>query len=99
VRRLLTWAVVSLGIAALARKLKQRNAASEKAAADEVATPAEAAPESDPAAELRQKLAEARADEEAVEPPATEPATVEERRAQVHDAGRAALDEMRDVES
>jgi len=98
VRRLLTWAVVSLGIAALARKLKQRSDASEKAAAAEVAAPMEAAPESDPAAELRQKLAEARADEEA-EPPAPEPESVEERRAQVHDAGRAALDEMRDVES
>jgi hypothetical protein len=50
----------------------------------------------DPADELRAKLAETRAAEEAT--PAEEPAppeTLEERRRRVHEEGRSAIDEMR----
>jgi hypothetical protein len=88
-RRLLTWIVVTLGIAAIARRLRKRGRAEEPAATT-------AAPD-DPADELRQKLAESRGDD----PPASEPADapeagVEERRADVHEQGRAAVDEMRD---
>jgi hypothetical protein len=91
VRRLLTWAVVTLGIAALARRLRRRR---DSAPVEPVGTP----PEDDPADELRRKLAESRAEEEAAAPPSTPPqqATVDERRAAVHDAGRSTLDEMRE---
>jgi hypothetical protein len=83
-RRLLTGIVVTLGIAALLRRLRRRKA-----------TEAESSPpDQDPADELRAKLAETRADEETpAEPPTS--ATVEERRAEVHEQGRSAVDEMR----
>ena len=93
-RRLLTWAVVSLGVAALARRLRRRGATDELPAgtADEAAEPVT---DDDPADELRRKLAESRDDEqEAPVPPASAPSTVAERRAEVHEHGRAALDEM-----
>jgi hypothetical protein len=85
-RRLLTWAVITLGIAAVVRKLRARGEVYEQPAT---------APASDPAEELRQKLAETREDETPVPgaPPASEP-TVDEQRAEVHDQGRAAIDEM-----
>jgi hypothetical protein len=89
VRRLLTWIVVSLGIAAIARRLRKRGQQDES-------IPART--EDDPADELRRKLAESRsAEEEAAvaEPPASPETSVEERRANVHDEGRATLDEMR----
>jgi hypothetical protein len=88
VRRLLTWVVVSLGIAAIARRLRKRGQQDENAPA-----PAE----DDPADELRRKLAESRSEEEAAveEAPASPEASVEERRANVHGEGRATLDEMR----
>lgn len=85
-RRLLTWLVVSVGIAALVRKLRRRSAAQE--------APAAGAPTSDPADELRQKLAETRADEPEGDVPETPEASVEERRADVHTEARATLDEM-----
>jgi hypothetical protein len=47
----------------------------------------------DPAAELRQKLAESRAESPEPEAPAPEP-SVDERRADVHAQGRATLTEM-----
>jgi hypothetical protein len=85
-RRLLTWALVSLGIAAVARRLRRRERHAE------LAPPADA----DPAAELRQKLAESRADEETpAEPPVSPEASVEDRRASVHEQGRATVDQMR----
>jgi hypothetical protein len=88
-RRLLTWALVTLGIAALVRKLRRHGHAPEGVAEEH-------APE-DPADELRRKLAETRDPE--VAPPSAESSTpdasVEERRAQVHDQGHATLDEMR----
>jgi hypothetical protein len=87
-RRLLTWVVVSLGIAAIARRLRKRGQQDENAPART---------EDDPADELRRKLAESRSDEETAvaEPPASPETSVEERRANVHDEGRATLDEMR----
>jgi hypothetical protein len=91
-RRLLTWLVVSLGIAALLRRLRRSSAPPEP-----VAEPVTAA-QDDPAAELRQKLAESRIEDE---PTATAPApavSVEERRAEVHGQGRSALDEMRETD-
>ena len=87
-RRLLTWAVVTLGIAALVRRLRRRSAQTE------IAPPP---PETDPADELRQKLAASRTEESAAETPA-EP-SVEERRAAVHDQGRSTLDAMQSDES
>ena len=86
-RKLLTWIVVTLGIAALIRRLKRRGAEAEP-------TPVESSPTADPADELRQKLAESRSADEPQEAPSPEE-TVEERRAEVHDQGRATLDEMR----
>jgi hypothetical protein len=86
-RRLLTWGAVTLGIAALARRLR-------RGTRDEI-TPGET---DDPADELRRRLAESRAVEEeaAAEPPVSPAASVEERRAGVHEEGRATLDEMRE---
>jgi hypothetical protein len=83
VRKLVTWTVVTLGVAALVRRLRRRREQ----------PPVEVAA-SDPAAELRRKLDESRAAEP--EPEASIEASVEDRRADVHDQGRAALDEMHD---
>jgi hypothetical protein len=89
-RRLLAWLVVTIGIAALVRRLRKRHEEhGQTAVADE-----------DPADELRRKLAASRVEEEPAEVPAAPPAaTVEERREDVHDQGRTALDEMRESES
>lgn len=89
-RKLITWLAVTLGIAALIRKFRRRSAAAEGA---HVRSPGD-----DPAAELRQKLAESRAGAEAAAVTATAEtpaAAVDERRAEVHEEGRAALEEMR----
>jgi hypothetical protein len=88
-RRLLTWAVVTLGIAALVRKLRRRGHAVEGVAEEH--------PVEDPADELRRKLAETREPDSTAAPAesATSDASVDERRAEVHDEGRATLDEMR----
>ncbi|CAN5239259.1 hypothetical protein BH20ACT13_BH20ACT13_15080 [soil metagenome] len=90
-RRRLTWFFVSLGIAALVRRLRRRGEAEREAP-----TPAAGAGD-DPAAELRRKLVESRAEEAPEEPEPTEE-TVEDRRSDVHEQGRAALDDMRDAE-
>ena len=84
-RKLGTWVVVTLGIAALLHRLKRRRAAAGPAAP--------LAPAADPADELRRKLAESRT--ESARPEAVPEATVSERRSEVHDEARAALDEMR----
>src|SRR5207249_11518911 len=79
-RKLLTWLLVTLGVAALVRKLRRRREEAEQAAVGSVATdtaPA-AAPEptaaepatADPADELRRKLAETRTDDEGSAEPA-----------------------------
>lgn len=85
-RRLIKLVLVALGIRAFLRWRKRRQEAQ--------ATPSAADPTADPADELRRKLAESREDEAIVaeEPPA---AAVADRRADVHEQGRAALDEMK----
>jgi hypothetical protein len=85
VRRLLRWALVTLGIAALVRWLRPRGG-------EPVPAPSE--PTTDPAAELRRKLAESRADGEVASTPEASAESVEERRADVHAKGRSALSEM-----
>ena len=87
-RRLLKWIIVTIGIAALVRWFKRRGAETE------VTAPSVPAAD-DPAVELRRKLAESRDSDESDEPSETPEATVEERRADVHEQGRAALDEMK----
>jgi hypothetical protein len=115
-RRLVTWLLVTLGIAALVRRLRRQkepewapepvtpttapasaepttpsDTVSQGSSAADIATEAEppAQAEGDPAAELRERLARSRADM-----PSSEEESVEERRASVHEQGRAALDEM-----
>lgn len=88
-RRRLTWLLVSAGIAALVRRLRRRT--NEPTAP---AAPPATDPTADPADELRRKLAETRSDEEGADDPLPE-ASVEDRRAEVHAEGRAALDDMR----
>ena len=88
VRRLLKWIIVTVGITALVRWFRRRGTEAE------VIAPAEPAVD-DPAEELRRKLAESRDTEEPEEPAETPEASVEERRADVHEQGRAALDEMK----
>lgn len=85
-RKLVTWVVVALGIAALLHRRKRRKAS---AALPEASNPA-----ADPADELRRKLAESRAEASGVHAGVPE-ASVSERRAGVHDEARTALDEMR----
>jgi hypothetical protein len=87
VRKLIKIALVALGIRAFLRWRKKR-----KAQAELGATPPPPPPP-DPAVELRQKLAESRADSDA-EPDEAPAASVGERRAEVHEQGRAAIDEM-----
>lgn len=84
-RKLVRWTIVTLGIAALVRWLKRRH----HEPAIEASKTA-----SDPADELRRKLAESRPD---VEPDAatnTPIGSVDERRADVHERGRSALSDM-----
>jgi hypothetical protein len=94
-RKLLTWVVVTLGVAAVIHKLRRRGHEPELAPGPTPLTeptsaePADQPEGADPADELRQKLAESRADETA-----PEAGSVEERRAEVHEQGQAALDEM-----
>jgi hypothetical protein len=87
VRRLIKIALVALGIRAFLRWRKRRQEAHET-------VPAAPKPDADPADELRRKLAEARDDEPGPgsEPPA---AAVADRRAEVHEQGRSALDQMK----
>ena len=82
VKMAVAWLAGALGIAGLWRLLRRRRG--------RVAAPAETPPADDPAEALRAKLAETRDAE-----PEPEPSSLEERRRAVHDAGRAAIDEMR----
>ena len=86
-RKLIKITLTALGIYAFLRWRKRRKAEAELPPAASTSMPA-----ADPADELRQKLAESRVDE-----PDDEPASesVEDRRAEVHEQGRAALDEMK----
>jgi hypothetical protein len=98
-RKLFAWILVTLGIAALIRKLRRR---SEAEAPFAPASPPATEPTEDPADELRRKLAETRTEDESppAEPDVTETppadASVEERRASVYEQGRSALDEMQE---
>ncbi|HYI74945.1 MAG TPA: hypothetical protein VEW90_06700 [Gaiellaceae bacterium] len=84
-RKLIKLAILAFGIRALLRRWKARN---ESSPAPTTATTAE-----DPADELRRKLAASRDDgEPTVEAPA--PEAVGDRRTEVHEQGRATLDEM-----
>jgi hypothetical protein len=85
VRRLIQIALVALGIRAFLRWRKSRREAE--------ATPAAVEPGADPADELRRKLAESRDEDE--DAPAEAPADVADRRAEVHEQGRATLGEMK----
>ena len=84
-RKLIKLAIVAFGIRALLRWWKGRNATAQ--------APATSTPAEDPAHELRRKLAASREDDDAtVEAPPTQ--AVGDRRAEVHEQGRATLDEM-----
>jgi hypothetical protein len=85
VRKLIKIALVALGIRALLRWRKRRRADAELESGP---------PPPDPADELRQKLAESRAEDAAVEPEAAPEPSVEDRRADVHAQGRTTVDEM-----
>jgi hypothetical protein len=85
VRRLVKIALIALGIRWFLRWRKQRREQAELEAAPTTQV--------DPADELRQKLAASRADEEQEEAE-THVASVEDRRAGIHEQGRAAVDEM-----
>jgi hypothetical protein len=82
-RRVLAWLACGAGALLFWRRLSGRRAQ------------APAAP--DPAEELRRKLDESRAEPaiRAEEPPPSSPAGLGERRREVHDRGRAAIDRMR----
>ncbi len=82
--------LIKLGLFILATRVFMRWWKSRSAHQEPIA----ASPADDPADELRRKLAESREDETVGddEPPA---ASVAERRTDVHEQGRAALDEMK----
>jgi len=88
VRKLIKIALIALGIRALLRWWKRRRGEAELGTA---------APPPDPADQLRQKLAESRSDDTVELEQTDEPieASVADRRAEVHEQGRAALDEMK----
>ena len=86
-RRRLTWLLVTLGIGALVRRLRRKA----EPQLDTAQTP-------DPADELRRKLADSRSEEEDMPSPEPRVDTVQERRADVHQRGRAALDEINEPE-
>jgi hypothetical protein len=86
VRRLVKLALIALGIRALWRWRQRRQAE------DLPLAPAPAA--ADPADELRRTLAASRGEEPLPEASPAPEATVEERRSQVHEQGRATVDEM-----
>jgi hypothetical protein len=92
VRRLLAWIAGLVSIAALARLLRRRR---RPAPTQPEVTPTEGG--EDPAEELRERLAAARADDA---PPDDEsvdaPSSLEERRARVHERAQDAIDAMRD---
>jgi hypothetical protein len=93
-RRLLTWALITLGIAALVRKLRSKRGAAAESASDATistktsATVTATATTDDPADELRRRLADTR------EPESVD-ASVDDRRSEIHGQGRSAIDEMR----
>jgi hypothetical protein len=107
VRRLTAWIGGIVGGILAYRFWRRRTQVAAEPVTESAPEPA-AAPEPAPeptepdgrAEELREKLAETRAEEEPSPPEAEDaPSMVDERRQQVHEEGRAALDEMRSDES
>ena len=92
-RKLLMWIVVTIGIAALVRKLRGRGAP-EVSEFESPVEPAATTPADDPADDLRRKLSETRTAAPAADTALEPEATVDELRAEVHGEGRAAIDEM-----
>ena len=89
-RKLIKIALVALGIRALLRWRKRRRA-------EQALESGPPQSPTDPADQLRAKLAESRAEDDVVEPEAEAApadASVEDRRAGVHAQGRATVDEM-----
>ena len=86
-RKLLKWILVTIGIAAAVRWFRRRG--------DDAEPTPVGPPPDDPAEELRRRLAESRTADEPAEPSETPEASVEDRRADVHEQGRATLDEMK----
>ena len=87
VRRLIQLALVALGIRAFLRWRRSRR---------EAQTPVlPAAPATDPADELRRKLAESREDETDADAHEPTEVAVADRREEVHEQGRATLDAMK----
>jgi hypothetical protein len=103
-RKLLISLLVTLGIAALVRRLRRHRAHEDREPAAAVGPEAAVEPSAgegsadDPADELRRKLANTRAEGTVVSTPSPADAdsTVEDRRAEVHEQGRSTLDEMRE---
>ena len=89
-RRLIKIALVALGVRWFLKWRKRRREGRE--AAELPPTPPATSP--DPAGELRQKLAASREDAEEEEAEPAPAASVADRRAEVHEQGRAALDAM-----
>ena len=93
-RKLVKIAVIAFGIRAFLRWRKSKREQDTRTP-ESSASNAGASSAADPADELRRKLAETREDvapADATEPPA---AAVADRRAEVHEQGRATLDEMK----
>lgn len=86
-RKLIKLGLVALGIGLFLQWRKRRQVEPEPWPATDAT--------GDPADELRRKLAEARDDVAADDAPATPEASVADRRAEVHEQGRTALDEMK----
>lgn len=86
-RKLIKLGLIVLGIRLFLRWRKQRR--------EEQEPWPTTAPTDDPADELRRKLAESRDDDAGDDTPAAPEASVAGRRADVHEQGRAALDEMK----
>jgi hypothetical protein len=90
-RKVLVWVLVTVGIAALVRKLRRRHGPDEPETVLEP-PPSPVATSDDPVEELRRKLASTR-EETGVDADAVEE-SLDERRIGVHEQGRAAIDEM-----
>jgi len=91
VRRFLTWAAGAAGLAALLRALRRRHRGAE----------ADVAELDDPAAALRERLADRRAREAgtAAAPSSAQPEEpLDERRAEVHARAQEAIESMRESE-
>ena len=90
VRKLVKLALIALGIRALWQWRARRRAEASSVPAAPTST--------DPADELRRKLAASRDDEAVGDAAVASETTVEERRTDVHEQARATLDDMKSVD-